>query len=196
MPAPETAFAQQGQLKFFTSGSSAPSGFTFSGFPRIVIPKATVTLTWFEVPFDYILSANSTLVEFVGRINQLDWFGWDAGTLLYVGSKVLRRYTPPFPDRTTSAGGGATFSTSKLMDIALTFEETVRETPSAPTHGAGNTNTTVANRSYVIAGHNLQPWFGSANTAKGFYYAGQVGDVKTPVFDSAPMQLLFTDPDV
>lgn len=201
-PSPELAFAQQGNNQFYTGSGNPPGGFTMSGFPRFTIPKAAVALYAYEFPFDYLLNDNSVLVEFVGRINQLDWFGWPKGTLLYLGVKVVRRYTPPFPDKELAAGGNV-YSTAKNCDMVLNFEETVRTTTDAPTYGAGNTNTTVSNHSYIIdSGHNLQPFFGgkvpgtNTTVARGFYYSGTPNNAKTPIYDSAPFQLLLTDPDV
>lgn len=203
-PSPELAYAQHGSMKFYLGNTAAPHLFTFSGFPRIVVPKATVTVNFYQVPFDYLLSDNSTLVEYVGRINQNDWYGWDAGSLLYLGCKVLRRYTPPFPS-VVASDGGLSFDQSKLMDVQLIFEETVREQDNIPSYGAGNTSTTIANLSYVRAGFNLAPFLGGrqevstntfVNVARGFYYAGTANDDKSPVFDSAPFGRLFTDPDV
>jgi hypothetical protein len=181
-PNPEIAHAQQGQMKFTLNTTDPPHGYTFSGFPRMIIPKATVRLRWYQVPFSYLLSVNSYLVEFIGRINQFDWNGWDAGSLLYLGVRVLRKYTPPVPAIEFSELGNNTFSTEKYCDIELMFEETVREQTDVPTP---------TNDNYIAAGHNLQPFLGNRD----FYYATSGYDNETPTYFSAPFELLFTDPD-
>lgn len=195
-PSLDFGYAQQGQMLFRTGSGNTPGGYTFSGYPRIVIPKSSVGVYWYQVPESYLYSDNSKLSEFVGMVNQLSWYGWNPGELLYLGVKVTKRYTPPFPE-TISVEGGSAFDHSKILDLLIQFEETVRTQSDVPTAGAGNTNTTYANRSYIAAGHNLQPFLGGVNTAaRGFYFAGSADDLKTPLFDSCNLAELFRDPDV
>lgn len=209
MPQPETAYAQHGQMKFRTFDNAPPGGYPFSGYPRMMIPNATVKFRWYQVPFSYVEHAKSGLVRWIGRINQVDWYGWDAGSLLYVGLTVSKRYPPPIPDREvvyledgTSTIG---FSSEKLCDLELVFLYTDRKQDDVPVPYNGN---------WITAGHNLQPWI----HRKEFFYATSAwqprikagtsieGGTATeqhadeneskwvPTYLSIPFQFLFTDP--
>ncbi len=195
----EVHFGQQGQMVFRRGdggavGSPKPHLFTFSGHPRVTIPKATVLFTWARVPYSYLTHRESTLVSKIGTINQLDWYGWDAGTLLYHGPKVLRRYTPPVPDR-QAWDGGTYFAAEKLVDLQLVFEETFKTSPSVPPE------TDIENDNWIAAGHNLQPYLGglALGGSSGCFYVTSPGTdpaLQRPIYNSYPFQLLFRDPAV
>lgn len=189
-PMLEVASAQHGQMAFRTQAGGGPDGIPFSGFPRIAIPRAVIKFRWYEVPFDYIDDENSYLTDHIGKVNQLDWYGFPAGSLLYSGCTVSRRYTPPFPEKTAWYGSVA-YSTAKLCDVELLFEYTRRE--------AGLTPPTPESENWVAAGWNLQPWL----TTRKFYYATSEDpddredeEAWVPTYLSVPFQLLFTDPDI
>lgn len=187
-PAPEIASAQQGQMLFRAEGGDPPNGVPFSGFPRIVIPKALISFDWYQVPFDYIDDEDSFITDYIGTINQADWYGFPAGSLLYSGCQISKRYTPPFPERTAWYGSVA-FSTSKLCDVRFVFEYTKRE--------AGSPLPTPSNENWIAAGHNLLPWL----VDKSFHYAtsekaADPSDTNfwLPTYLSFPFALLFSDP--
>lgn len=153
----------------------------------MIVPTATVRFRWFQIPFAWLTSYNSALVQYVGHVNQHEWYGWGPAELLYLGSRVLRRYTPPVPAR--ERWGGDSYSTAKLCDVELIFEETVRESP-RPVPTPSNPN-------YLAAGHNLEYWL---HDRQPYYIVpGRVrtADPKpeTPLYFSFPFQLFFTDPD-
>lgn len=201
-PKEQTRYAQHGMLQYRrgdgepgtdsdgnTIGDPPPHLYSFSGFPRIIIPAATVRFRWFQIPFAWVTSYNSALVQYVGHVNQHEWYGWNEAELLYLGTRVLRRYTPPVPDRERWSGS-TSYSTAKLCDVELIFEETVRETPSAPT---------LDNANFKAAGHNLEYWLYDRQA----YYVTPAapddpwGDADdTPLYFSFPFQFFFTDPDV
>lgn len=179
-PSPEVAYAQHGQMKFKTSGA-APDGNTFPGFPKVILPKATVRFCWYQVPYSYLIAANSTLVKYAGHVNQLTWYRWNPGELLYHGVRTIRRYTPPVPDRLTWSGT-TSFSTAKLVDLEFIFEETVRPIGSTPS---------VSPAWKIAAGHNLEPWIHDGK----FYYVETTAASPQPKFKSIPFELFFQNPD-
>ena len=102
------------------------------------------------------------------------------GCLQYLNFNV-EMYSPPDPDRELFAPGDCSSFREKLMNLELVIqlhpEDAKRTTPQPQrTH-------------YKAAGHNLMPWtltrkYHYAETAAGF-----------PLWPSAPLELLWTDPD-
>ena len=182
---PQLLTVQKGEMVFQTSSGSAPNGNRPSYFPSLVLPDGKVTVRWFQVPESYVRSASSHLKKWVGRVNQTEWLGWDAGQLLYLGF-THRRYTPPVPALDQLDNDAWAFSTEKLCDIEMTFTETLREgtdLPSPPT-----------NRSWIVGGHNLLGLI----DPRGYYYArvnNATDSKKVPLFQSFEVRLLFSDPD-
>lgn len=165
LPAPELITAQQG-LSFFIRDdtpikgaitAAPPHGYSFQGFPRIYLNKSAIKFTWYQVPWRYVTHARSFIVAGIGRVNQLDWYNWKKGELLYLGCQV-KRYTPPVPLMVFDSGLLAP-STEKLCDITFLFDRVIRTQTSVPE--------TMPNDNDVTAGHNLMPWFGDRQT----YYA-------------------------
>lgn len=185
--APETAFAQQGQMVFKVNSGALPNAKTFSGFPRMMIPNSLIKFTWYAVPYSYIYSANSRFAQYVGRVNINDWYLWKKGQLLYEGVRILRRYPPPVPALSPWNGTSAV-STYKVCDLEITFRLTQRViTAAAPAATSAN---------YVQAGHNLPPFLGGGGASRGFYYATTNDANATPIYFGFPVEILFGDPDV
>jgi len=172
--------AKQGQMVF---RGGAPDGKPYMAQPRIPLPDYLVTITWYQVPARYLISANSNFRKYVGRVNQKAWNGYSAGELLFLGAKASRWYAPPIPEMfsLTVANGPLVTSTAKLVDIKMNFLGTKR-TPAA--------NPTITNANYVASGHNSLPYWQD----KKFYYASSQ-DSEVPTFTSFPVDVLFTDPD-
>lgn len=190
LPGVEIASAQHGQMKLRSTDDSLPGNAkTASGFPRITIQKSMIKFTWYQVPFGLVEHPWSWIDRGVGMINQNDWYGWSAGSLLYLGVDI-RRYTPPVPERSLWQGT-TSFSSDKMCDITFSFEYTRRT--------ASGTPPTPARPNWLAAGHNLMPNI-AGNRA--FYYATAVSganpDVNTdtwyPTYLSFPFEFLFTDP--
>lgn len=180
LPQPQEITAQYGQMKFIRDDHpTEPSGNTFHGFPRILINNSQIRFRWIQVPFSYLDSSSSYLTRYAGYINQQDWYGWPAGSLLYRGC-TARRYVPPVPARLVE-NGATTFSIAKLCDIEMIFDFTERTIGSAATAAASN---------YIAAGHNLMPWIQDRK----FYYVIS-NSSNAPTYLSVPFQLLFQDPD-
>jgi len=192
-PQLEVAYAQHGQMAFRVNDESPPDRFTASGYPRIAVPQAQIQFNWLQVPFSYIDSATSYIVDNLGRINFSEWYNWPAGSLLYVGVTVNRRYPPPVPEKVVWTGS-ASYSTEKLCDLSFTFLYTSREPASAAP--------TPVNNNWIASGHNLVPWLGPQAEGAGFYYATRADvapdtdeSVWMPLHLSFPFELLFQDPD-
>jgi hypothetical protein len=186
-PSAEYLSAQVGQFTFERADGLAPNGNTVPGQVKILENTSLVKFRWFQVPYSFIESYNSYIKAGQGKINQLDWYGWNAGTLLFL-SFSYKRYTPPNPGEFVWAPG--IISNEKLVDIEFLFkffEPTTLQggvLPAAP-----------ANPNHITAGHNLVPWLGGVN--KGYYYAhGDANVGFAPKYKSYPFQLMFMDPDV
>ena len=190
---PELITAQRGQMVFRTSDATEPSPphrTAFQSFPRMTLPKALVKFHWYQVPLGWVDSENSWIVRGIGKINQLDWNGYPAGSLLFTGLGT-RPYTPPVPTLDLFEG---VYSAEKLCDVEFNFEYTNRSN--------GGATPTISNPNWIAAGHNLLPWLYDRK----FYYAtarplgADAADTEpskwVPTYESFPFQLLFTDPDV
>lgn len=186
-PGVELITSQQGQMLLRRNDGDDPDEFPFPGMPTIRLARRAVAMTWFQVPYRYLTSERSVLASFAGHVNQFDWNGFSAGSLLYNGCGTSRIYTRTFP--AFEEGSGA-YSPDLMADFVLNFEHVVRE--------AGSTPPTPANANWVAAGHNLQPWFGDRK----FYYAtsfdpSNPADTSKwyPAYFSKPFEMLFTDPE-
>lgn len=191
--------AQQGQAKFRTSdgvgGTPTPNNNQFQDAPRMYLPDSMLKVKWWQVPYRFLTSTNSYLRKFVGHINQTAFKPeYPAGSLLFLGANPTQIYMPPIPDP-----GILAFSkdpdalpVGRLCDLELNFLYTARTldpSQSAPTY---------ANKNWIVAGHNLQPWL----TTRMFYYTSSEGQPDAadqtkwyPNYFSFPHELLFTDPD-
>lgn len=189
-PSAEYITAQQGQFKFQAAGvagANNPNEATIPGQIRLLQNKSTIKFTWYQVPFSIIEPIDrptSYIEDAIGHVNQLDWYGWNAGTLLLVAVNY-RRYVPVNPGFDAWYESNAV-STAKLVDIEFTFQRFNPATdPAFPPPPRPQDK--------VTAGHNLLPWFGSGGRYH-YYAESTIGG--RPPYPSFPFQLLFTDPDV
>lgn len=187
------------QMKFRAPGSPAGLGIDntpYTGLPDMMLPDVDVFFHWYQVPQRYLESKNSFLVRFKNFINQRKFLNWPAGSLLYVGPKVTKVYTPPVflgPDLPFDADPAliGSFFGDKLVDITLHFIKTSRTT----IYPVGDPT----NPNWLAAGHNLMPHF----LTRSFNYAsadlpGKAPPDPTkqfPTYFSIPYELLFQDPD-
>lgn len=206
-----TVTAEQGFMAFFTQSGNQPGktngttpGFTFTGKPTIPLPDSTLRVLWAQVPYRYITSQKSYLNRFRGYVNQYPFYVWDRGSLLYIGYKPTR-YSPPVPGQDQWARG--IFSYEKWVDVELTFMHTSRQNNATDVpYGIGFTSVpgfgpqpdlSTINSNWVLGGWNLQPWLQKPGR---FYYTGSVATEDSPagrpMFQSCPMDILFTDPDI
>lgn len=179
----------QGQSLFQTQSTAEPHGKQFQGMPRIFLPNQVVTFSWYQVPLRYILSPNSYLEKYKGRINQFAWYEYgsghmfSAGSLLYMGWKP-KIYSSPVAQLMNWQTGDLT--TWKYADIELYFLVTKRTGVDVPT--------TTARANYLAKGHNLNPYF----PTRLFYYTvynSALNANQAPYWFSVPFEILWTDPD-
>lgn len=189
-PKAEWLEQQRGASYFQTSDNSEPgNGLTTQQSVRMLMPDSILKVLWIGVPLRYVLSTNSYLNKFRGRINQNAWAGsagtgtsFPAGSLLYWDYQP-RIYLPPAP--VTYSWAGAFLDFTRLCDIELTFMYTTRNITLAPT---------TSNANFVPAGWNALPYL----PQRKFYYAYNTdlaGTTKYPQFYSFPVEILFSDPD-
>lgn len=185
-PHPENITAQFGQMLLRTQSGAAPgNGVQFAGQPRIFLNTQVLKVHWLQVPFRFIESSNSWITQYIGTVNQYDFWKWKAGELLYINYEY-KMYPPPVPQLETLDN---IVTTRKLCDITFTFLRTKRNGNDVP-------NTPLANQNFVPAGHNLVPWL---QNRTGFYYASTdnaAAASQYPTYPSFPHQLLFTDCDI
>lgn len=183
---------QRGASYFETfSGLEPGNGQTTQQSIMMMMPDNILRLLWVGVPFRYVMSPNSYLTRFRGRINQFEWAGppgaaeaglspFTAGSLLYIGFKPTI-YNPVNPVLGTIAGN--TISYSKLCDIEMFFLHTSRE--------GDDLEASVGN--VIRAGWNLQPYL--PHRAFYYIYSLDLAGLKFPPFYSFPVEILFSDPD-
>lgn len=196
IPAGEYITAQVGQYVWDVPGNAKLDGNAAgSGQARLFLLKEAVKITWFEVPYEYVHASSFTnaagtsyISQGLGHVNQFDWFGFDAGTLLFIGVNI-NRYTPPAPAQRYQSGT-TIFDNRKLCDIQFLFTYANPERSEAPS--------AAANANVIQAGHNLLPWahtgghyFCKTIDVDGFAFASD-----RPLFPSFPYELLFTNPGV
>jgi len=187
----EFVSAQQGNMKFVTNGTTFggfnPNGKSYPAKLKMLLPNMMMRVQTVAMPYRYFTSSRSyitggtTRAPWIGRVNQnsmtIAGSTFPAGSLLYLGFDV-EMYQPPVPQIGFAPG---TFDPSKLMNLTLNFSYTTR----TATDLAG----APSNRNYIQAGHNLQPW----TLTRKFHYAASAASI--PSWPSAPLELLWTDPD-
>ncbi len=175
--------AQKGAMKFYTADGKDPNFFPIPDLMKMILPDMLIKFRWLQVPYRYVTSIKSYLNKYRGRVNQVQFQNWPAGSLLYT-SYNARSYIPPVP--TIVADGGSS-TIEKLCDLELVFMQTDRTCTQPP---AGPP--VKLNRNYIINGWNSQPWL---QTRK-FYYAASSSPDFRPPWLSVPFSILFTDPDI
>lgn len=190
------SFAPQGEYVVMQTnsmvGNSAgvspnPNNALLPTGPRVYLPNALYTVKWFFVPYRLVLSSNSYLERWRGRINQNsftgpDGFNFPAGSLLYINYAV-EPYTPPVNALTSLDNESTSVSTDKFVTITMTLLYTKRTL-------TGSTASAPTNKNYIVGGHNLLPW-----TDTNFYYFQVPTGTKQPIFLSAPLETLWSDCD-
>ena len=175
--------AQHGQYRMAGTGeATAPS---FPGQVRLLKKSKSITLTWHQVPFR--VSEGPNIFDGLGKINQIAFFGYGTGTLLFQGWTTNRPMPAPFPEMTIDLDTGSTLpSTEKIVNIEFSFLYLEPE--------LGGQGVTPENQNHIAYGHNSFPWFKDGK----YYYATTGGDGTTspvegiPPYKSYPFQLLFT----
>lgn len=160
------------------------NGVPFNAQTSVWLPNFTFKIKWSEVPWRYYSSLSSFLRLLRGKVNQFEFFGYQPGELLYTNTTYVRYDRGiPLPD-----DDEAFFDSEeqKLADFEITFIGT-----------SGRIGTALpappANPNHIMAGHNL----GIDLLSKRYRYVvtNDKDNLEEPPYLSAPMELLFTDPD-
>lgn len=196
-PATEVITAEAGQFIFDVTGSAEPHGREAGkGQIKQYIPKSGIVITWYNIPYSFVdgFNASGTRVEnyieqALGCVNQTDWYGFDAGTLLLSGVKITR-FPPPRQELKLWQGSTAIYAGVKCCDISFLM---LRQKVTITTAGNAAVNTNV-----IRAGHNLFSWAHEGNSwyfAKTNFPSVAAADGRA-AFPSIPFQFLFTNPGV
>ncbi|AMV25522.1 hypothetical protein VT84_14080 [Gemmata sp. SH-PL17] len=193
-PSNDFANATFGQLTFRTDSGTDPDNRQYNNSVYVNLQNSHIDINWFQVPYRYFLDfegLKSYLTRFVGTVNQRDWNGFPAGSLLYLGATPTSIYIPASPKKNTVLWGAlATGIDDSLMcNVRLSFLHTARQGTDVPT----SAHALLTNKNNIAAGHNLQANFKDRR----FYYV--VGDggtdaTRNATYQSFPFELLFTDP--
>jgi hypothetical protein len=174
--------AQHGTYRMAGTGeATAPS---FPGQVRLLKKTKNITLTWHHVPFT--VSEGDNIFNGLGKINQIEFFGYNIGTLLFQGWTTTRPMPEPFPEMEVDEDTGSTLpSAAKIVNIEFSFLYLEPE--------LGGQGVSPQNQNHIAGGHNTFPWFKDMK----HYYAtvGPSTESATegiPPYKSYPFQLLFT----
>lgn len=180
-PSVEYLTAQHGQ---FRMAGTDPDGIAFPGQVRLIKKSKALAITWHQVPQS--VAEGDNIYNGLGRVNQHDWWGYAAGTLLFLGYETSDPVPPPFPEMVTDPDiGTGVPATEKIVNITFNFQYSEPElgAPSSP-----------SNASFIAYGHNVVPWF-----KDGAYYYATTGTTQAqdpvegiPAYLSYPFELLFT----
>lgn len=198
-PAAEYIDAQAGQFLFDVATGLNPNGLPAGpGQLKMLVQKSALTLTWHEVPFKYIFQTGVTsyVERILGFVNQFDFIGYPAGTLLLFGVNIAD-YDPPFPSESLFLDSTTIFSYNRLCNVKFLF---LLKNPALGKDADGNPATpgNPLNDNVIQAGHNLVPFAhtGEWYFAKTLAISGFTQASNRPIFPSAPFELLFTNPGV
>jgi hypothetical protein len=184
LPDADLITAQFGTQVFRATGTVNTR--TFTGMPRLLIPKGVLKVTWWQVPEVVIDHDNSFILKYLGRVNltdfQLKRRAWTAGELRYRSVEV-KRYLPYLPDTVIDTSGKPLNLLGRWCDISFYFEYTRRPNADPPSPGPTDGNI-VYNQ-----GHNCMPYID-----RKFYYVSGNTPGQEPTWDAFPFQLLWTDP--
>lgn len=185
----EILSSPQGQFKFVANVGQAPHNTPISnqngGGVNIIVGKREVKITWFFVPYEVVFGEN--IASGIGKVNQYDFYGYPAGSLLFEGVEV-KKYPPPYPNILPNPLANGP-STEKVCDITFVFsclQQTGNEL------GSGIPAINPVGRYKIPYGHNLLPWPGDLK----WYYAETSAPAGAawsprPVYGSYPMERLF-----
>jgi hypothetical protein len=209
-PSGEFLVAQAGQFIFDVAGGYSPNGKPAgNGQLRMFFRKDALRITWYMVPYTFISSPDSFILEGIGHINQNPWCDWDKGQLLLEGIQIVR-YTPIVPQMALWPVATNAYANNKYCNISF-FMTLVNRPFATISDGGDGTRLAIPNDpvlppwaddaaaiQIVQRHHNLVPW---GHCLYQFFYAKlqNIADYEgaqgLPVYPSFPFELLFTNPD-
>lgn len=181
-PAAEFLSSPQGQFLFKTSNGAAPNNLPVSnqngGGVNILVVKRKVKFTWFFVPYEIVFRQNVT--DGLGKVNQYEFFGFPAGSLLLEGTEV-KRYPPP-SQLVANDPVNKSSVLSKLCDITFVFNCMMQ--------GEKDLSGVIpaATGFKIPYGHNLVP---RAGELKYYFVECNFSGSSRPIYESYPMERLF-----
>ena len=185
-PNAEFLSSPQGQFVFKTSDGSAPNNLPVSnqngGGINILVVKRKIKMTWFFVPYQIVFAEN--VISGLGKVNQYDFYGFPAGSLLLEGTEV-KRYPPPeqlLKQDPLWSGPVA----QKVCDITFVFNSIMQATRDLSTKLPAKTNFKIP------YGHNLVPRPGELKyhyVETNYPSSALLGN--RPIYESYPMERLF-----
>lgn len=187
-PSAEYLTAAQGQLIWKMNAN--PAGRVMIDKPiaggqiRQLIRSTAIDYVWHDVPYSWITDSRSKQTYGIGYINQNDWLGHKAGSLLLAAMDVSKPYTPPFPKWATQFDGDTTIATpsqEKLCTVTFQMLKRDQEPSQAYTVPAGSNN--------VAYGHNL-----ILNAIDGKWYYAENKVSGKPLYPSYEFSWLFAGP--
>jgi hypothetical protein len=197
VPANEFVTAQSGRFICETGTGYNPNGVAAPhGLIRMLWQKAKITFNWYRVPWSYCApettASRSYLEQAPGHVNQYDWYGWPAGTLLLEDVIYNDRTTALIPDLSLWHDTSV-YAANKVVDIQFVMSYS---NPAGGLDSEGNDAIPVGTGQNVAAGHNLFP----IAHMMGYYYFETRDPINTslarrPAYPSFPFELLFTDPE-
>lgn len=213
----ETLSAQQGSYYFWVPPNLLgfnPAPVSQVGQIKIPYPSTRLAVTWFNVPYRFATGdgvydskgkrSGKTVFEYAAyTVNQNDFLGKPAGTLLFEGIQISEPQVAPFPDLTEIPAGSGKYGFINNFTCDITMYFIHRNPPPALDYKLLGYSPGGVINSYnnVYAGHNLLP-----DARNGKYFAGvftkslnaaqQLIDQTTQntIFPSFPHELLFADP--
>lgn len=221
----ETLSAVQGQFAFFDPNNTLVRPITQPGQIKIPYPSQEVKLTWYKVPYSFVNSGatgsggrtyrvsgyparatltNENMLTYCNyKVNQYDFMGYKAGTLLLTGVSTTEPEANPFPAYTEWPPGSGNYIPDNTFTTDITFTFLYREPRPAINYEALGYYPGGVGGNNVFYGHNLVP-----NYADGLYYAAIKTEKLTSsgvvlpknyytanlIYESFPFQLLFADP--
>lgn len=188
-PNAEFLSSPQGQFFFKTKDNSAPGGANPTpvsnqngGGINVLVVKRKIKMTWFFVPYEIVFSEN--VISGLGKVNQYDFYGFPAGSLLLEGTEV-KRYPPPeqlLKQDPINAGPVA----QKVCDITFVFNSFMQAKRDLSDKIPDSTKFKIA------YGHNLVPRPGELKyhyVETNYPSSALLGN--RPIYESYPMERLF-----
>lgn len=185
-PNAEFLSSPQGQFMFKTSDQTPPNNLPVTnqngGGINILIVKRKIKITWFFVPYEVIFSEN--VISGLGKVNQYEFYGFPAGSLLLEGTEV-KRYPPPeqlIKQDPITKGPVA----QKLCDITFVFNSIIQSSKDL------STKIPAATKFKIPFGHNLclRPGELKYHMVESNYPPNQ-GFSNRTIYESYPMERLF-----
>lgn len=189
---PQVLTAQQGGLMFARGTNAPPHRTHIQSSPRLDYPEFTLEITHYQVPYRWLWSRRSYYKRLAGRLNfnamDLENYHFEPSELAFEGYS-FEDFWPPF---STTNDQTAALLNERLVNMKLRFRVAYRVATDPPNLPNGNWQK-------VRDGHNCQASFATRQ----FHYVCSFDPAAPnnpagwrPLQYAAPLELLWTDPDL